>query len=242
MPEYVGRNLNFNRKPPSLAIAWIVVAVPALVGILDSPASRAQSQVAAQSSATIAGKSIHQMYLDDQAETPAGKPGGVSPVTEKEFNEHGDARRRQVRAMLAQGEVKTGDDFHDAALLFQHGEDADDYLLAHVLAVEAVIRGDDRSKWMVAATLDRYLQMIGKAQVFGTQYPLDPNVPSDSAADPHAARFKGRTQSPFNDQLLTDAIRRDFCVPDLEQQKQNLATLNSGKYPGSAMVPPGCKR
>jgi hypothetical protein len=242
MPENIECNLNFKRKLASIAIASLVLAPPVLVGTLDAPASHAQSQAATQRSAIVAGKSIHQMYLDDQAETPAGIPGGVSPVTEKEFNEHGEARRRQVRAMLSQGDVKTGEDFHDASLLFQHSDEADDYLLAHVLAVEAVITGDESSKWMAAATLDRYLQMIGRPQIFGTQYPLDPNVPIDPAADPHVARFKGRTESPFNDQLLTDTVRRDFCVPDLAQQKQNLATFNTGKYPGSAMVPPGCKR
>jgi hypothetical protein len=37
-------------------------------------------------------------------------------------------------------------------------------------------------------------------------------------------------------------VRLDFCVPGLEQQKKNVATLNAGKYPGNAMVAPGCSR
>lgn len=44
--------------------------------------------------------------------------------------------------MLDKGEIKRAQDFADAAVLFQHGEIADDYLLAHVLAMEAVIRGN----------------------------------------------------------------------------------------------------
>ncbi len=52
----------------------------------------------------------------------------------------------------------------------QHGDAADDYLLAHILAVEAIVKGDASSKWISAATLDRYLQAIGKSQIFGTQY------------------------------------------------------------------------
>jgi hypothetical protein len=206
------------------------------------------SCIAAQTPATEQSKpqtapSIHQMYLDDQSEVPAGKPGGIAPITGEEFNARGEVRRAKIRAMLANGDVHTGADFHDAALLFQHGETADDYLLAHILAVEAVIKGEDSSKWLAAATLDRYLQSIKQPQVFGTQYPLDPNAPpSTEPVDPHAGRFKGRMQSPFNDQLLPDTLRHDLCVPDLAQQKQNLATLNSGSYPGSAMVAPGCKR
>lgn len=46
--------------------------------------------IAAQTSPTEqskpeAGKSIHQMFLDDQNDTPAGKPGGIAPVTQTEI-------------------------------------------------------------------------------------------------------------------------------------------------------------
>jgi hypothetical protein len=218
-----------------------IISIPLLCLLMQTSCIVAQTAVSEQNKPE-APKSIHQMFLDDQAEVPAGKPGGVSPITGKEFNARGEARRAQVRAMLAKGEVQTAEDFHDAALLFQHGENADDYLFAHILAVEAVIKGDDTSKWLAAATLDRYLQSINQPQVFGTQYPLDPNAPAQPPTDLHAGRFKGRTQSPFNDQLMPDALRHDFCVPDLAQQKQNLATLNAGSYPGNAMVAPGCKR
>ena len=241
MPEHIKHKLTFNRRLPLVAVGWMAVAAPVLIGILIAPASNAQTEQSRPETA----KSIDQMFLDDQAEVPAGKPGGGAPITEEEFNERGEGRRLRIRAMLAKGEVQTGEDFHDAALLFQHGEDADDYLLAHILAVEAVIKGDDRSKWLAAATLDRYLQFINKPQVFGTQYPLDSNAPAQPTTepvDPHVGRFKGRTQSPFNDQLMPDALRHDFCVPDLAQQKQNLARLNAGSYPSSTMVPPGCKR
>ena len=190
----------------------------------------------------VAGKTIHQMFLDDQDDTPAGKPGGIATITEAEIKARGEQRRRLVSAMLTKGQVQTAEDFHDAALLFQHGESADDYLLAHILAVDAVIKGDDKSKFLAAATLDRYLQFINKPQVFGTQYaPLTPVQPT---ATGNGGVFKGRTWThmPFDEQLLPDAVRHDYCVPDLEQQKKNLATLNAGSYPGDAMVAPGCKR
>jgi len=232
-----------SKSRPLLSLLASIGAAALLAVVLLAPSENfAQTPTAEQPRATGAARSIHQLYLDDQTETPAGKPGGVSPVTEKEFKEHGAARREQARVLLARREVKTAEDYHDASLLFQHGESADDFLLAHILAVEAVIRGDERSKWMAAATLDRYLQAMGKPQVFGTQYPMDPNVPIDPKADQHVAMYKGRTQNPFNNQLLPDSVRLDFCVPDLEHQKQNLATLNSGKYPDRGMVAPGCTR
>lgn len=221
-----------------------IVSTAFLFVLVQGSCVIAQTPAAVQSNPAVA-KTIHQIYLDEQADLSLAKPGEVTTVTLKEYIERSEARRQQVRAMLAADEVKTGEDFHDASLLFQHGENPDDYLLAHVLAVEAVIKGDDRSKWMAAATLDRYLQMINKPQVFGTQYPLDPNASQRPTVDTQSKfneNFKGRTQIPFNDQLLMDSIRLDFCVPTLAQQKLNLATFNSGKYPGSSMVAPGCKR
>lgn len=204
--------------------------------------------IAAQTSETErskleAGKSIHQMFLEDQDDTPAGKPGGIAPISQAEIKARGEQRRRVLSAMLAKGQVRTGEDLHDAALLFQHGETADDYLVAHILAVEAVIKGNDKSKFLAAATLDRYLQFINRPQVFGTQYaPMTPVQPVTTAGN--VGVFKGRTWThmPIDEYLVPDAVRHDYCVPDLEQQKRNLATLNAGSYPGDAMVAPGCRR
>ncbi len=41
----------------------------------------------------------------------------------------------------------------------------DDYLLAHTLAMIAVAKGDEGSLWIGTATLDRYLQSVGKPQI-----------------------------------------------------------------------------
>jgi hypothetical protein len=221
-----------------------IVSISLFYVLMQGSCIHAQTAASEQSQFKVE-PSIHQMYLADESEVPASNPGGISPITGKEYNVREEARRRRIRAMLTKGEVRTGEDFRDASFIFQHSENPDDYLLAHILAVESVIKGDDTSKWIAAATLDRYLQSINKPQVFGTQYPLDPNAAAQLRAEPansHAGRFKGRTQSPFNDQLMPDALRHDFCVPDLAQQKKNLATLNAGAYPGQAMVAPGCKR
>jgi len=141
--------------------------------------------------------------------------------------------------MLSRGDITTGSDLYEAAFVFQHGDTPADYLLAHVLALDALTKGFNRAKWLSAATLDRYLQLIGQAQVFGTQYPLDPKL---SHPITNGGRFSGRTQLPFDDTFLPAYIRRDFCVPDLEQQQKNLQTLNSGSYPRATMMAPGCKR
>jgi len=137
---------------------------------------------------------------------------------------------------MARGALKTAQDFHDAAFIFQHSVQTDqypptavasDYLLAHVLASVAVAKGDSKSLWISAASLDRYLQLIGQAQVFGTQY---------QSQDDHPY-----TQEPYNRTLIPDALRSVFCVPSLEQQKSNVADFNAGKYP-AGLLPAGCER
>lgn len=167
-------------------------------------------------------------------------------VDGKTMERHDAERRKLTRALMSEGKLITAHDFHDAAVIFQHGQTADDYLLAHILAIEAVVKGDASSKWISAATLDRYLQAIGKPQVFGTQY-LDHDFlfmqqhKSDPAAMSNYKRKPGMTQQPYNDLLMPDALRLDFCVPKLSQQKANLKEFESGKYPASILAS-GCTR
>ena len=167
---------------------------------------------------------VHQLYTQDQADR------GVGPAKSLPW-EHIDprdrSRRIRVHELLESNQLKTAEDFHDAAFIYQHGHDPEDYLLAHVLAMVAVQKGDTKSFWISAATLDRYLQTVGQPQVFGTQY----NNHDDS---PY-------TQAPYNRDLVPDQLRALFCVPDTEQQRKNVAAFNAGKYP-EEIIPPGCSR
>ena len=74
-------------------------------------------------------------------------------------------RRQQVRVLLDAGALRTATDLYSAALVFQHGDTAEDYLLAHTLAVAALGEGSTESPWLAAATLDRYLQKVGQPQI-----------------------------------------------------------------------------
>jgi hypothetical protein len=102
---------------------------------------------------------IHQLFVEDGEDAS----NGISKFSEEQLTARGNARREKVRALLAAGELKTGEDFHEAAFIFQHRNNPEDYLFAHVLAMEAVLKGSDEAKWIEAATLDRYLQSIGAA-------------------------------------------------------------------------------
>jgi hypothetical protein len=202
------------------------------------------ASLAAQSSATSTqpapAKTVHQLFDEDQADLPTSANGDVSKITEQEYDQRCDQRKNQIRVMLAEGTIKNGEDFYYASFIFQHGTSADDYLFAHVLAMDAVVRGYDTARWISAATLDRYLQMIKQPQIFGTQYPLDPNTPHPPQ-DSHRAVLTGRTLEPYNSGLVPDSVRTDFCVLSIAQQKENVAIFNTNQRP-KTMVPPGCKR
>ena len=69
------------------------------------------------------------------------------------------------------------------------------------------------------------LRSIKQPQVFGTQY-------SNQDDQPY-------TQEPYDRDLLSDALRAQFCVPPVEIQKDNLKYYDKGGYPPQRDVP-GC--
>jgi hypothetical protein len=176
---------------------------------------------------------VHQLFIDDQNDRLGSGP--VKPYG-GDLNSRDALRRDEVRALLKSGKIRTARDFHDSAYIFQHGQEASDYLFAHVLAVEAVSKGDLSAKWISAATLDRYLQSIGQKQIFGTQYNT-----KTVASVPSSPPATVTTQEPYDRVRLPDSLRLSFCVPNIAQQEVNLKEFMNGHYP-SHMVPPGCTR
>lgn len=59
---------------------------------------------------------------------------------------------------------------HYLAYFFHHSGKKSDYELAYNYAKKAVEMGSNVTKWLLAATLDRYLVSQGKLQKFGTQF------------------------------------------------------------------------
>lgn len=84
------------------------------------------------------------------------------------------ARRQNVSVMMELGEVKTKNDLYHAAVVFQHGDEPQDFLTAHRLATLAAIHGHRTARWLLAASLDRYLMSIRQGQVYGTQFEFNP--------------------------------------------------------------------
>ena len=117
-------------------------------------------------------------------------------------------RREATRKLLSEGVLHTGQDFWEAAFVFQHGSTPDDYLLAHTLAIVALKKGNQDGAWIAAATLDRYLQSVNQPQIYGTQF----RWPKGEAT----------TQDPYNRTLISDPLREQLGVPSLVQQQGQL--------------------
>lgn len=131
-------------------------------------------------------------------------------------DEAGDLRRlQQVRQLIKEGEIQSGEDYYYAAFIFQHGRKPSDYLYAHVLAVTAVNKGTHNSMWLSAATLDRYLHSIQQPQVFGTQF----GSIYDSRDD----------QEPYDRAIISDALRAEWCVAPESTQAKILSDVRTGR-------------
>jgi hypothetical protein len=137
----------------------------------------------------------------------------ATPIDWAAVNKTDAKRREQTKLLLAAGELHTGQDFEEAAVVFQHGDTPNDYLLAHTLAMVAVSKGDATAIWIAAATLDRYLEMVGQKQVFGTQYSGDAKHPW--------------TQEPYDRTLVSDALREQLGVPSQASQLEQLKAYQS---------------
>ena len=171
---------------------------------------------------------LRKIFLDDQRDRgndplpefdAQGKelPKKIWPVLADEaISRHDDERRARVHELLHADKIQTGQDFWFAAMVFQHGQNPEDYLLAHVLASTAVAKGNRNGLWLAVASLDRYLLSVRKKQIYGTQFDLEKGV--------------SWTQKNYDKDLLDDNLRAASCVTSYDQQqKQILAAQHSGE-------------
>lgn len=212
-------------------LAFAVLAMSVAMGtraVLKAQAKQGQQAKQAQTKnvqSSAAAATIKQLFDADQKD----RQGAMSftPEQWKQMAARDAERRREAHKLLDAGALKTGEDFEDASFIFQHGDAPQDYLLAHILAMAAMGKGDAQARWIAAATLDRYLQTIKQPQVFGTQYKWTEMKPK-----PH-----GATQAPYDTALVSDALRKDFCVTTQAGQQKNVAAMAQGKgFPS----PDGC--
>lgn len=84
------------------------------------------------------------------------------------------ARRKRVYVMMDLGEVRAKNDLYHAAVVLHHGEEPADFLTGHRFATMAALMGHRAARFLLAATLDRFLMSAGLPQLYGTQFDYSP--------------------------------------------------------------------
>lgn len=166
---------------------------------------------------------MKRIYTADQADRE-GSIAAITQQTQQQRLEWGNKigprdaqRRKQVMDLISRSALHTGQDFDEAATVFQHGDTSDDILFAHALAVIAIAKGNAGSRQTAAETLDRYLQRIKQPQIYGTQFTVGPDNKT--------------SQEPYNRSLVPESLRAVMCVPDQASQQQMITLMNQGKEP-----------
>lgn len=153
---------------------------------------------------------LKRLSDEDQADRtpPAGKPIDWPNVTPRDR-----ARLKRVKEIYTQNLLKTANDYDRAAIILQHGDVPEDYLLAHELWVVAISKGknDKDTMSLAAASEDRFLMKIGRPQRFGTQFQSVDNGP--------ILLYKV-------DAGVTDELRRLMGVHSLAEIKAKEAEIN----------------
>jgi hypothetical protein len=150
---------------------------------------------------------LAKLVTEDQADR---KPKDAKTVDWLVVYQKDDARRKRVLELYVSGGLKAGRDYVHAGLIQQHGLRPEDYLLCHELCVAAVFRfgGNGKADWVMlakhlaAASEDRFLLSIGRAQRFGT-----PGVQLDKRED------------------VTHELRKMYDNPQLAQTEEGETEL-----------------
>ena len=152
---------------------------------------------------------LARLYREDQSDRTDGTKTDWSKVGPRD-----KARLARTKQLYQGNQLNTPNDYYHAALILQHGDVPEDFLLAHEFCVVAISKGrnDKYTRWLAAASEDRFLMNIGRPQRFGTQY----------QAIPANAPYKLYKV----DEGVTDELRRQMSTPTLDQAKQREIELN----------------
>jgi len=154
---------------------------------------------------------LARMHEEDQADrtSPNSKDIDWTVVGPRD-----KARLSRVKEIYAQNKMHTGADYYHAAMILQHGDVPEDFLLAHEFCVVALSKGknDRHTRWLAAASEDRFLMNIGRPQRFATQY----------RAEPITAPLRLYKV----DSGVTDELRRALDVPSLAEAQALEVKMN----------------
>ena len=160
---------------------------------------------------------LRRLYEEDQADRSALSPAALKAITDPSVLIKKDsARQDRVKALFIANQLRTGNDFYHAAMIFQHGQAPEDFLLAHEFSVAALIKGknDPASRLLTAESEDRFLTHVGRSQRFATQF-----------------TFEGTHPWKLNpvDSVITDDFRQLMDTQSLAEAKNQEIEMNKAR-------------
>jgi hypothetical protein len=157
------------------SIIWLVAV--ALGPVASSPEAAPAVQKQKKAAQKELSAELARLVEADQRDQDAW----TDDSRDEEFTRNQTVRRNRVMEILAAGGLGPLEDWGHAAMLLQHGDFPEDYLLAHVLALRAGQENVAFGRFLTAAAFDRFLMNIEREQVLGTQSTSpDPSVPIPS--------------------------------------------------------------
>jgi len=153
---------------------------------------------------------LREIYKADQADRQSGNIDWLL------VSKRDKQRKERVYELLDSNLVRTAEDYANAAMIFQHGGDTIASGMAVKLMRKAVELDSSRSKWLLAAAIDRDLMRRGKPQIYGTQYR------KMSADEPWELYELDSTK-------IRDEERREYGVETLVEQSEKLRIMNKKK-------------
>jgi tetratricopeptide (TPR) repeat protein len=153
-----------------------------------------------------------QIYKNDQSDRQTDN------IDWSVVSKNDSLREVRIYQLLGSNKVKTSKDYHNAAMIFQHGGDSIAYGMAVKLMQKSIELDSTANKWLLAAAIDRNLLSRNKPQIYGTQY-------FRMRGKPWELREIDTTQ-------ISDAERMEYGVETLAEQREKVKRMNRKKLSG----------
>ncbi|OUS01496.1 hypothetical protein A9Q86_06875 [Flavobacteriales bacterium 33_180_T64] len=154
-----------------------------------------------------------EIYKNDQLDRQNINLNSSTPIDWSIVSKRDHLRRERISQLLDSNKIHTSLDYHNAAMIFQHGEDSIAYGMAVKLMQKSIELDPKADKWLLAAAIDRNLLSRNKPQIYGTQY----QKIGDN--NPWSLREIDTAQ-------ISDSQRIEYGVETLAQQREKVKNMN----------------
>lgn len=155
---------------------------------------------------------LAELYRNDQSDRQQIAMINMDFEYFKQLKYRDSTRLARVYQLLDSNRLSTGQDYYNAAMIFQHGGEIRHSEAAVALMRKAVGLDSTVNKWLLAAAIDRNLVKQGRPQIYGTQFVKDDN----------GIWFR----CSMDTTAISDEERKEFNVETLAEQREKLKSFN----------------